>query len=66
MKDTALARREFFMVNILWGIAVVLIVLWLLGFALHIAGGLIHLLLVLAAIVIVYNLIMGSRARRTL
>lgn len=54
------------MVNILWGIAVVLIVLWLLGFALHIAGGLIHLLLVLAAIVIVYNLIMGSRARRTL
>jgi len=39
------------MVRLLWTIAVVLVVLWLLGFALHIAGGLIHLLLVLALIV---------------
>lgn len=54
------------MVNILWGIAVVLFVLWLLGFALHVAGGLIHILLVIAVIVVAYNLIMGSRARRTL
>lgn len=54
------------MVNILWGIAVVLIVLWLLGLVLHIAGGLIHVLLVIAAIVVIYNLVMGSRARRTL
>ncbi len=54
------------MVNILWGIVVVLIVLWLLGLVLHIAGGLIHVLLVIAAIVVIYNLVMGSRARRSL
>ncbi|HTK09897.1 MAG TPA: lmo0937 family membrane protein [Ktedonobacteraceae bacterium] len=52
------------MVSILWTIFVVLVVLWLLGFAFHVAGGLVHILLVIAAIVLVYNLIMGSRARR--
>ena len=51
------------MVRLLWTIAVVLVVLWLLGFALHIAGGLIHLLLVLALIVVLYNLF-TSRGRR--
>lgn len=54
------------MFGVLWTIAVILAVLWLLGLVLHIAGGFIHLLLVIAAIVVVYNLIMGSRARRTL
>ncbi|HEY4389206.1 MAG TPA: lmo0937 family membrane protein [Ktedonobacteraceae bacterium] len=38
--------------------------MWLLGFIFHVAGGLVHILLVIAAIVLVYNLIMGSRARR--
>lgn len=33
----------------LWTIFVVLLILWLLGFSLHIAGGLIHLLLVSGA-----------------
>ena len=37
----------------LWTIFVVLLVLWLLGFSLHVAGGLIHLLLVLALVVFV-------------
>jgi hypothetical protein len=46
----------------LWTIFVVILVLWLLGFSLHIAGGLIHLLLVLAVIVLVFNLISGRRA----
>ena len=32
----------------LWTIAVILLILWLLGFSLHIAGGLIHILLVIA------------------
>jgi hypothetical protein len=32
-----------------------------LGFSLHIAGGLIHLLLVLALIMLIYNLIVGRR-----
>lgn len=47
------------MLSILYAIAVVLIVLWLLGLVLNIGGGLIHLLLVIAVIVIVYNLITG-------
>jgi len=45
----------------LWTIFVVLLVLWLLGFSLHIAGGLIHLLLVVALIVLVINLVSGRR-----
>lgn len=49
-------------VNILWTVAVILVVLWLLGFLFNIAGGLIHILLVIAAIVIVYNLVTGRRA----
>jgi hypothetical protein len=39
----------------------VLLVLWLLGFSLHIAGGLIHLLLVVALVVLVINLVSGRR-----
>ncbi len=45
----------------LWTIFVVLLILWLLGFTLHIAGSLIHLLLVVALIVLVINLISGRR-----
>jgi hypothetical protein len=44
----------------LWGLIAVLVVLWLLGFlAFHIAGPLIHLLLVIAIIVLIYQLITG-------
>lgn len=46
----------------LWTIFVILLVLWLLGFSLHIAGGLIHLILVLAVIMLIYKLITGRRA----
>jgi Family of unknown function (DUF5670) len=35
--------------------------LWLLGFSLHVAGGLIHLLLVVAVVVLVINLVNGRR-----
>ncbi len=45
----------------LWTIFVVILVLWLLGFSLHIAGGLIHILLVVALIVLVFNLLSGRR-----
>ena len=45
--------------NMLWTIFVVLLVLWLLGFSLHVAGGLIHLLLVVALVVLVINLLSG-------
>lgn len=44
-----------------WTIFVVILVLWLLGFTFHIAGGLIHLLLVLALIVLIFNLVTGRR-----
>ncbi len=40
-----------------------LFVLWILGFAIHIGGGLIHLLLVVALIMVVYNLMTGRGAR---
>ena len=47
----------------LYTLAVILLVLWLLGFvAFHVGGGLIHLLLVIALVVIVYQLITGRRA----
>ena len=45
----------------LWTIVAVLLILWLLGFTLHVAGGLIHLLLVVALVVIVINLVSGRR-----
>ena len=45
----------------LWTILVVLVVLWLLGFGMHIGGGLIHLLLVVALIVLIFNLVTGRR-----
>ncbi len=46
----------------LWTLAVILIILWLLGFTVfHVAGGLIHLLLVIAVVVIVFRLVTGRR-----
>jgi hypothetical protein len=46
----------------LWTIVVILFILWVLGFGVfHVAGGLIHILLVIAVIVIVYRLITGRR-----
>jgi hypothetical protein len=46
----------------LWTLIVVLFILWLLGFSLSIGGSLIHLLLVVALIVLVFNLLSGRRA----
>ena len=45
----------------LWTIFVVVLVLWLLGFSFHIAGSLIHILLVVALIILVFNLLSGRR-----
>jgi hypothetical protein len=45
-----------------WALAIILLVLWALGFfAFHIGGGLIHVLIVIALIVIVWRLITGRR-----
>jgi hypothetical protein len=46
----------------LWTIIVVLLILWLLGFTLHVGGALIHLILVVAVIVLIFNLVSGRRA----
>jgi Family of unknown function (DUF5670) len=52
--------------GILWAVVVILVILWLLGFLVFHLGGIIHLVLVIAVIVLVWNLIMGSRSRRSL
>jgi hypothetical protein len=45
----------------LWTLMVVLLILWLLGFTMSFGGGLIHLLLVVALVVLVFNLVTGRR-----
>jgi hypothetical protein len=45
----------------LWTVFVVLLLLWILGFSFHVAGSLIHLLLVIAVVVLIINLITGRR-----
>jgi hypothetical protein len=45
----------------LWTLFLILLILWLLGFSFHVAGSLIHLLLVIALIVLVVNLVTGRR-----
>lgn len=45
----------------LWTIFVVLLILWLLGFTFHVGGGLIHILIVIAVVVLIFNLISGRR-----
>jgi hypothetical protein len=50
------------LVNLLWAVVVILVILWLLGWlVVHIGGGLIHILLVIAVIVLLYNLFVGMR-----
>jgi hypothetical protein len=49
--------------GLIWTIIVILFVLWLIGFAVHIGGGLIHILLVIAVILLIYNLVTGRGAR---
>ncbi len=48
--------------NMILSIAAILLVLWLLGFfAFHIAGGLIHILLILAVVAVIWHFIAGRR-----
>jgi len=49
------------MAGLLWTVITILFVLWLIGFAMHIGGGLIHLLLVVAVIMFLFNLFTGRR-----
>jgi hypothetical protein len=45
----------------LWTIFLVLAILWLLGFSLNVGGGLIHLLLLIALVVLLFNFLGGRR-----
>ena len=45
----------------LWTLIVLLLLFWLLGFAFDVAGGIIHVLLVIAAALFLVNLISGRR-----
>jgi hypothetical protein len=49
-------------VQMLWTIFAILLLLWLLGWGFHVAGSLIHLLLVVAVVVLLIELITGRRA----
>jgi uncharacterized protein DUF5670 len=46
----------------LWTLVAIFLILWLLGFSMSIGGGLIHILLVVALILVVVNLVSGRRA----
>lgn len=50
------------MAGILWAVAAVIVVLWLIGFFFRIAGNLIHVLLLVAIAVVIYNFVTGRRA----
>jgi hypothetical protein len=51
------------MAGILWTIITILFVFWLLGLVLHIGGGLIHILIVVAVVLFVFNLLTVRGAR---
>lgn len=46
----------------LWTIVVVLFILWLLGLIGSVGGGLVHLLLVIALVLVIFNLLTGRRS----
>jgi hypothetical protein len=47
--------------SVLWGLVVILVVLWLIGLVVHITFAAIHLLLVAAVILVIWNLLSGRR-----
>ncbi len=60
-------RSRKMLSGLLWAIIAILVILWIVGFlVVHVSSGLIHLLLVIAVIVLIYNLFVGARSRRTL
>lgn len=48
--------------NLLWLIIIILVILWLAGFTMNIGGGLIHILIVIALILLIYRLATGRKA----
>jgi Family of unknown function (DUF5670) len=47
--------------SFLWGLAIFFGVMWLLGFSLHVGAGFIHILLVVAVCVVLFQLVAGRR-----
>jgi hypothetical protein len=47
--------------NVLWIVVLVLVLAWLGGFAMHVGGGLIHALLVIALIVVIFRVVTGRK-----
>jgi hypothetical protein len=47
--------------NLLWLIIIILILMWLGGFAFHVGGSLIHILIVVALILLIVRLATGRR-----
>ncbi|MBC5823881.1 MAG: lmo0937 family membrane protein [Candidatus Eremiobacteraeota bacterium] len=48
--------------GILWVIVVILVIIWLVSFlAFHVTAGLIHILLIAAVIIVIYNLVTGRK-----
>jgi len=50
------------MIALLWLILLVVMAVWLVGFLLDVAGGLIHILLIVALVILVWNLLTSRRA----
>jgi hypothetical protein len=47
--------------NLLYAVAIILLIAWLLGFFVYSAGSIIHILLVIAIIAIIFRVIRGQR-----
>jgi 4-hydroxybenzoate polyprenyltransferase len=56
------SSKENAIMAILWAILAIILAIWLIGLLADIAGGLIHLLLIVALAVLIYNLITSRRA----
>ncbi len=48
--------------SILWAVLVIVLIVWLIGLLTRAAGSLIHLLLIVAAAILIYNLVTGRRS----
>jgi hydrogenase-4 membrane subunit HyfE len=62
-QETHRTNEVTHLMGILWALIVLLFIFWIIGFAVHLGGGLIHLVLVVAVILLIVNLLSGRGAR---
>lgn len=60
-QKNSINQNQNIMSNLLYLVAVILVIGWVLGFFVYSVGGLIHVLLVIAVIAIIFRLIQGKR-----